>query len=121
MFTLQTSFKIKSVVEVTVNSKEENSEDVCLNYVQEFGLRSYCQPVFKQKSAEHIPVKKFEFLFENFKNLENHATKLGKHNIKKPFAFSKCHFLHARYICTCVINIITNIYPEPFFKADFAN
>jgi hypothetical protein len=25
---------------VTVNSKEENSEDFCPNYVQEFGLRS---------------------------------------------------------------------------------
>ncbi len=25
-------------VEVTVNSKEENSEDICPNYIQEFGL-----------------------------------------------------------------------------------
>ncbi len=48
MFTLQTSFKplllgggggiVKSVVEMTVNSKEENSEDFCTNYNQEFGL-----------------------------------------------------------------------------------
>jgi hypothetical protein len=46
MFTLQTSFKpllLKgcdqdSLVEVTVNSKEENSEDFCPYYVQEFGL-----------------------------------------------------------------------------------
>ncbi len=46
MFTLQTSFKpllLKRggggpLVEVTVNSKEESSEDFCPNYVQEFGL-----------------------------------------------------------------------------------
>ncbi len=49
MFTLQTSFKPllhkggqKTVVEVTVNSKEENFEDFCPNYVQEFGLRTGC-------------------------------------------------------------------------------
>ncbi len=45
MFTLQTSFKpflltggrgVKSVVEVNVYSKEENSYDFCPNYVQEF-------------------------------------------------------------------------------------
>jgi hypothetical protein len=29
----------KAVVEVTVNSKEENSSDFRLNFVQEFGLR----------------------------------------------------------------------------------
>ncbi len=29
---------VKSVVEVTVNSKEENSKDFCPNYAQEFGL-----------------------------------------------------------------------------------
>jgi hypothetical protein len=50
MFTLQTLFKplllkggggggVKSISKVTVNSKEENSEDFCPNYVQEFGLR----------------------------------------------------------------------------------
>jgi hypothetical protein len=47
MFTLQNSFKplllkwgrgVKSLVELTVNSKEENSEDFCPNYIQEFGL-----------------------------------------------------------------------------------
>ncbi len=32
----QTIFTL--LVEVTVNSKEENSEDFCSNYVQEFGL-----------------------------------------------------------------------------------
>ncbi len=46
-FTLQTSFKtlllggrglVKSVVEVTVDSKEGNSEDFSPNCVQEFGL-----------------------------------------------------------------------------------
>jgi len=48
MFTLPASFKplllngegeLNPLVEVTVNSKEENSEDFCPNYVQEFGLR----------------------------------------------------------------------------------
>ena len=29
-------------VEVTVNSKEENSQDFCPHYVQEFGLRQQC-------------------------------------------------------------------------------
>jgi hypothetical protein len=55
MFTLQTSFKplllwdggggeYNPLVEVTVNSKEENSEDFCHDYVQEFGLwPSHCQ------------------------------------------------------------------------------
>jgi|LakMenE01Jun11ns_1017448.scaffolds.fasta_scaffold9453850_1 hypothetical protein len=53
MFTLQTSFKplllkgdkgeyvkyvTRGVSPVTVNSTEENSEDFCPNYVQEFGL-----------------------------------------------------------------------------------
>jgi hypothetical protein len=50
MFTLQTSFKPLLLLlgggggagvkylEVTVNSKKENSEDFCPNYVQEFGL-----------------------------------------------------------------------------------
>jgi hypothetical protein len=28
-------------VEVTVNSKEENSEEYCLDFVQEFGLRKF--------------------------------------------------------------------------------
>ncbi len=50
-FTLQTSFKpllitggkkvkyvSRGVSQVTVNSTEENSEDFCPNYVQEFGL-----------------------------------------------------------------------------------
>jgi hypothetical protein len=50
MFTLQTSFKQlllqergeeNPFLEVTVNSKEENSEDFCPNYVQEFSL---CTP-----------------------------------------------------------------------------
>ncbi len=54
MFTLQTSFRpllfewgrwVKSVVGVTVNSKEENSEDFCPNYVQEFGLWTLTQAV----------------------------------------------------------------------------
>ncbi len=36
MFTLQTSFN--PLVEVAVKSKEENSEDFCSSYVQEFGL-----------------------------------------------------------------------------------
>ncbi len=49
MFTLQTSFKplllkwgggVNTVVEETVNSKEENSNDFCPSYVQEFGLSS---------------------------------------------------------------------------------
>jgi hypothetical protein len=47
MVTLQTSFKLHLltgrgviyVVEVTVNSKEENSLGFCPNYVQQFGLR----------------------------------------------------------------------------------
>jgi hypothetical protein len=30
-------------VEVTVNSKEENSEDFCLDFVQEFGFSMYVQ------------------------------------------------------------------------------
>jgi hypothetical protein len=30
---------VKSISKVTVNSTEENSEDFCPNYVQEFGLR----------------------------------------------------------------------------------
>ena len=47
MFTLQNSFKplllkgrreLNPLVEATVNSKEENSQDFCPNYVQEFGL-----------------------------------------------------------------------------------
>ncbi len=47
MFTLQTNFKLlwlegvgdgNRLVEVTVNSMEENSEDFCLIYVQEFGF-----------------------------------------------------------------------------------
>jgi hypothetical protein len=47
MFALKTSFKplllkgvggVNPLVEVTVNIKEENSEDFCPNYVQEFGL-----------------------------------------------------------------------------------
>jgi hypothetical protein len=50
MFTFQTSFKLLllkgrggggrkvPLVEVTVNSKEENSLGFCPNYVQEFGL-----------------------------------------------------------------------------------
>jgi hypothetical protein len=33
-----TSFKVNPSVEVTVNSKDENSEDFCPNCVQEFGL-----------------------------------------------------------------------------------
>jgi hypothetical protein len=48
-FTLQTSFKplllgggggggFNPLVEVTVNSKEENSKDFCPNYVKEFDL-----------------------------------------------------------------------------------
>ncbi len=37
--TLHTSFKPLLLVEVTVNSKEGNSEDFCPNYVKEFGLR----------------------------------------------------------------------------------
>ncbi len=46
MFTLQSSFTFAkkgggdSLVEVTVNGKEENSSDFCPNYFQEFGLRS---------------------------------------------------------------------------------
>jgi hypothetical protein len=53
MFTLQTSFNslllrgqggkiLKCEVDVTVNSKDENSEDFCPNYVHEFGL---CCPI----------------------------------------------------------------------------
>jgi hypothetical protein len=46
MFTLQTSFKplllggggVKTVVEVTVNSKKGSSLNSCPKYVQEFGL-----------------------------------------------------------------------------------
>ncbi len=49
MLILQTSFKplllgeggggrVNPLVEVTVNSKEENSQDFCPNYVQEFDL-----------------------------------------------------------------------------------
>jgi hypothetical protein len=30
-------------VEVIVNNKEENSEDFCLDFVQEFGLRNNCR------------------------------------------------------------------------------
>jgi hypothetical protein len=32
---------LKSVVEVTVNNKEENSEYFCPNYVHEFGFSTY--------------------------------------------------------------------------------
>ncbi len=40
MFTLEASYEslVNPLVEVTVNSKEENSSDFCLNYVQEFSL-----------------------------------------------------------------------------------
>ncbi len=48
MLTLQTSFQTtfaqggageyNPLVEMTVNSKEENCQDFCPNYVQEFGL-----------------------------------------------------------------------------------
>jgi hypothetical protein len=48
MLTLQTSFQTtfaqggageyNPLVEMTVNSKEENSQGFCPNYVQEFGL-----------------------------------------------------------------------------------
>jgi hypothetical protein len=31
--------KYIKAVEVTVNSKEENSEEFCLDFVQEFGLK----------------------------------------------------------------------------------
>ncbi len=31
---------VNSLVEVTANSREENSQDSCTNYVQEFGLRT---------------------------------------------------------------------------------
>ncbi len=41
MFTLQTSFKVKRLIEAAVNSKEENSSDFCPNYVQEFGLSKW--------------------------------------------------------------------------------
>ncbi len=41
----QTTFaqwgEVNPLVEVTVNSMEENSEDFCPNYVQEFGLRGH--------------------------------------------------------------------------------
>ncbi len=40
MFTLQTGGGIISLVQVTLNSKEENSEDMCPNYANEFGLRT---------------------------------------------------------------------------------
>jgi hypothetical protein len=52
MFTLQTSFKPLlleriRLVEVTVNSNEENSSDFCSSYVQEFGLSSTCTVMFQ--------------------------------------------------------------------------
>jgi hypothetical protein len=33
-------------VEVTVNSKAENSEDFCLDFVLEFGLHCLCKMIF---------------------------------------------------------------------------
>ncbi len=50
MFTLQTSFKpllLKNpLIEVTVNSKKENSSDFCPDYIQEFGL---CTRLYPQR------------------------------------------------------------------------
>jgi len=55
MITLHPSFKllllkergegVNPLVEVTVNSKKENSEDFCPNYVQEFWLCSSYEAV----------------------------------------------------------------------------
>ncbi len=42
---------IKSVVEVIVNSKKENSQDFCPNYVQEFGLWNHITVMY---SYEHL-------------------------------------------------------------------
>ncbi len=36
-------------IEVTVNSKEENSQDFCLDFVQEFGL---CNKVSRQRESK---------------------------------------------------------------------
>jgi hypothetical protein len=41
---------------VTVNSKEENCSDVCLDFVQEFGLRSHHQGVQHSNYAVHSMV-----------------------------------------------------------------
>ncbi len=36
---------------MTVNSKEENSEDFCFNYVQEIGLSTVCRSVSENNVA----------------------------------------------------------------------
>ncbi len=61
----------------------------------------------------------------------NVIIKLAKIQHKKPFAFAICHFLHAgisacrhylSIMCPrCDLSIKTNIYPESFSKAEFAN
>ncbi len=38
---------------MTINSKEENSEDYCLDFVQEFGHRSFTESVLIRKKFTH--------------------------------------------------------------------
>jgi hypothetical protein len=45
--------------EVTVNSKEENSQDFCLNYVQEFGFNPGNPDAVPVKSGAGIPFKSY--------------------------------------------------------------
>ncbi len=56
---------LSKAVEATVNSKEENAQDFCLEFVQEFGLNT---PLFvhsKSMVARYIQIKSvyFSFLF----------------------------------------------------------
>ncbi len=56
-------------VEVTVNSKEENSEDFCLDFVQEFGLcmLTTCTRQFaKFEKYQMMAVRNFSKLFDVF-------------------------------------------------------
>jgi hypothetical protein len=60
----------RQAIELTVNSKEENSQDFCLDFVQEFGLMAVISREAVSLRSPHIFQKVFEnlgsghFLFE---------------------------------------------------------